>query len=380
MNPPLDYRKHPILYVDDERSNLIVFRHNFEDDFTIFTAENGEDALQILAEKEVAVLLADQRMPSMTGVALAERVRSEHPEVVRMILTAYSDINAAIDAINRGQVSRYITKPWRRDELSALLRGGIEVFVLNAMVRELQLKMMRSERLALLGFLAAGIAHDLKSPLGALSSNLETLEGDVANLRGKVRGPPEVSDLTQEMGEIVRDCREETQQIAAFVDTIRLHVKEAPARQDPIDLVKLADSTVKLCKGEILHHARLTVEHEEVPPVEGDAAQLGQVILNLLVNAAQAIEGKPQENRIRLHLGTREGKAVIEVSDTGKGIPREQLPQIFDPFFTTKGEGSGTGLGLAIVREIVRRHRGEISVESQVGKGTTFTVSFPAAS
>ena len=101
----LDYRQYPVLYVDDERANLLVFRHNFSDQFTVLTADNGKEALEILRRENVAVLLTDQRMPSMTGVELAEKVQAAHPEVVRMIVTAYADVHAAIEAINRGQVS-----------------------------------------------------------------------------------------------------------------------------------------------------------------------------------------------------------------------------------------------------------------------------------
>jgi signal transduction histidine kinase len=380
MNPPFDYKKHAILYVDDERSNLLVFRHNFDEEFQVITAETGFKALEILKEHSVAVLVADQRMPQMTGVALAERVRHEHPEVVRMILTAYSDIHAAMDAINLGQVSRYITKPWRREELIELLRGGIEIFVLNTMLSELQLKMMRSERLALLGFMAAGIAHDLKSPLTSLSSNLESLEELLADAGPLVEAHPRLGTMFLEIQEIVTDCRDATRNIGAFVESIRLHVRENVPRRETVDLSKLVDSTVKLCKSEILRRARLQVKHEPAPPVGADPAQLGQVILNLLVNATQAIPpGRTSENQISIHVRGEGGRAVVSVSDTGEGIPPERLPKIFEPFFSTKTGGDGTGLGLAIVRELVERHHGEIAVESEVGRGATFTIRFPAA-
>jgi two-component system NtrC family sensor kinase len=380
MNALVDYKKHAVLYVDDERSNLLVFRHNFDEEFQVITAESGFEALEILKQHSVAVLLADQRMPQMTGVALAERVRNEYPEVVRMILTAYSDIHAAMDAINLGQVWRYITKPWRREELLELLRGGIEIFMLNTMIAELQLKMMRSERLALLGFMAAGIAHDLKSPLTSLSSNLESLEEVLTELDPKAKADPGLGPAFEEIRAIVTDCRDATQTIRTFVESIRLHVREHSPHWEAVDLAKLVDSTVKLCKSDILRRARLQVRHDPAPPVQGDPAQLGQVLLNLLVNALQAIPpGKTSENRVSIHVREEDGRAVVSVCDTGEGIPPERIAKIFEPFFSTKTAKDGTGLGLAIVRDLVERHHGEITVESEVGRGSTFTLRFPAA-
>jgi signal transduction histidine kinase len=183
-----------------------------------------------------------------------------------------------------------------------------------------------------------------------------------------------------EIQEIVTDCRDATRNIGAFVESIRLHVRENVPRRETVDLSKLVDSTVKLCKSEILRRARLQVKHEPAPPVGADPAQLGQVILNLLVNATQAIPpGRTSENQISIHVRGEGGRAVVSVSDTGEGIPPERLPKIFEPFFSTKTGGDGTGLGLAIVRELVERHHGEIAVESEVGRGATFTIRFPAA-
>jgi signal transduction histidine kinase len=379
MSQKLDYKQYPILYVDDERANLLVFRHNFGDQFSILTAESAEEALKVIGRESVAVLLTDQRMPTMTGVELAERVMNEHPEVVRMILTAYTDVHAAIEAINRGQVTRYITKPWRGDELGSLLRGGIEYFTMSATIHDLQLRMMRSERLALLGFVAAGIAHDLKSPLACLTSNIESLERDLSVVDHLLAAQPEQKALVDEMHDIVHDCFEGTSQINSFIDTMRNMVAGRALRREPVDLGQVCQSASRLCKGEILRRARLKVEPREGGPfVMGDAAQLCQVVLNLLVNAAQAIEpGKTSENEIRVAIEVEGARARVRVSDTGKGIPKDALAHIFDAFYSTKTASGGTGLGLAIVREIVRHHEGEVSVDSEVGRGTTFTVTMP---
>ena len=380
MTPKLDYKRFPVLYVDDERGNLLVFKHTFDEEFTVLTASSAREALEILAREPVAVLVTDQRMPEMSGVELAERVTESHPDVVRMILTAYSDVNAAVDAINRGQVWRYLAKPWRGDELASMLRAAMEIFHMAGTIAELQLRMLQSERLALVGFVAAGVAHDLKSPLACLLSNLESMQRDVSYVERLASAHPEAQPVVQEMQDIVIDCREETRHMQAFVESMRgLAAGGKPARRESVDLTALTHSAVRLCKSEVLRRARLSLDLPTAGPwVTGDPAQLAQVVLNLLVNAAQAIApGRMSKNDVRLSITQEGASAVIVVRDTGKGIAAADLPHVFDAFYTTKAESGGTGLGLAIVKQIVTDHGGEITVESPPEQGAVLTIKLP---
>src|SRR5207248_6909545 len=138
-----DYRAYPILYVDDDPTNLQALHYLLEDRFTLFTAATGEEALKILAEREVAVLIADMRMPGMNGAEVCTRARELKPDVVRMIMTAYSDLHAAVDAINRGQISRYISKPYKKQELLEILRNAIEFVTIQRGVREMEVRLLR---------------------------------------------------------------------------------------------------------------------------------------------------------------------------------------------------------------------------------------------
>ncbi len=376
MWPRVDYRKYPVLYVDDERNNLTVFRLVFSDEFTVRTAQSGEEALAILASEPVAVLLADQRMPGMTGITLAERVKEMHPEVVRMIVTAFVDTRAALDAINRGEVYRFISKPWREEELRAVLRTGVDLFALGNLVGDLQLKMLRSERLASIGFATAGITHDMKTPLGTITLGVDRLTRQLA----RVEEAHGACSLTAEMRKVMGDCKDAARQLKSLVESIRVHVKDPPSARELVRPAELADSALRLCRAEILSRAQLTFERGDAPPVEGDPVQLGQVLLNLLINAAQSIDpGSGAGQRVVLRVGAVDGEALIEVSDSGRGIPPDLMPRIFEPFFTTRPDEGGTGLGLAIVREIVHRHGGRIDVRSAAGRGTTFSVRLPAA-
>lgn len=371
----VDYRQHPVLYVDDERNNLTVFRLAFSDEFTVRTAQSGEEALAILAREKISVLLADQRMPGMTGTVLAEKVKEQHSDVVRMIVTAYTDSRAAVDAINRGEVYRFISKPWREEELRSILRTAVDVSALGAMVGDLQLKMLRSERLASLGFATAGVTHDMKTPLGTLTLGLDLLGRQLGRLEGSTDKP------LDEMRRVLGDCRAAAGQLRSLIETIRSHVRENPASFQKVRPADLAESTLRLCRSEILARAQLTLERAESPVIRGDPVQLGQVLLNLLINAAQAIpDGEDVSlHRIRLCIDSANGWARVRVSDTGKGIPPEDRERIFEPFFSTRSGEGGTGLGLAIVRDVVQRHGGKIEVESEPGRGTTMTVLLPAA-
>lgn len=382
MWQPVDYCQYPILYVDDEKNNLTVFRLAFSDEFTVRVAQSPEEGLRILGKEKIAVLLADQRMPGMTGTALAEVVKERHPEVVRMLVTAYVDSHAAVEAINRGEVYRFISKPWREEEMRTVLRAAIDVAAIGRKVVDLQLKMLRNERLASLGFATAGVSHDMKTPLSTLSLGLDLMGRLVGRLESRREGGATI-DETPAFGEIQRvlaDCKEANRQLRDLVEAIRCHVREHPTKMERIRPTALADSTLRLCRSEIHARAQLVLEKDECPEIDGDPVQLGQILLNLLINAAQAIpDGETESNRIRLSIGSADGWASLEVEDTGCGVAPEHLGRLFEPFYSTRSGEGGTGLGLAIVREVVDRHGGRIEVTSEPGKGTRVTVLLPPA-
>lgn len=139
----MDYRAYPILYVDDDPTNLQAMQYLLEDRFTLFTAGSGDEALKVLSDRDVAVLLADMRMPGMNGAEVCTRARELKPDVVRMIVTAYSDLHAAVDAINRGQISRYISKPYKKQEILDILRNAIDFVTIQRGVREMEVRLLR---------------------------------------------------------------------------------------------------------------------------------------------------------------------------------------------------------------------------------------------
>jgi two-component system cell cycle sensor histidine kinase/response regulator CckA len=240
--------------------------------------------------------------------------------------------------------------------------------------KQMQSKLMLSDRLASVGTLAAGIAHEINNPLAYVMSNLDVLAEEVGAL-AEVCPPGRL----REVEEILTDARQGAERVRKIVRGLRTFSRADDEKRTALDVRAVLELSINMASNEIRHRARLVKDFGPIPLVDADEMRLSQAFINLLVNAAQAIpEGHVDENEIRVVTGTDErGRAVIEVRDTGRGIAPGVTGRIFDPFFTTKAVGVGTGLGLSICHGIVTSLGGEIAVDSHVGKGTTFRISLP---
>lgn len=240
---------------------------------------------------------------------------------------------------------------------------------------ETRKQLVHTDRLASLGALAAGVAHEINNPtafilLGTqqLGRLLQQLPTDEASSATRAR-----------MTEVVGDLHDGVQRIAQIVGELRMFARIPDgAVSTPVDVNRLMTSAVTLTQAVLKSRAKVELDLGQLPPLPGDHARLGQVFVNLLVNAAQAIPtGDPERHCVRVETREQGGSVIVRVSDTGVGIPEENLSRVFDPFFTTKGPGDGTGLGLTISMDLVRRAGGTIEVQSEVGRGTTFTITLP---
>jgi two-component system, NtrC family, sensor kinase len=367
-----------ILYVVDDDLNRTVFAAACGDDFDVVTAESGARALEILAERDVGVVVADQRMPLMTGVELLERVAHDHPETVRILITAFSDMGVAIDAINRGHVRRYVRKPWEPEELRATLREAVEVHAVRRKLEELERRLREAERVYALGVAAAFLAHDLRTPATTLLGYLELAAADLQRVRAECQNGREEAALASLRAafESVASASRSAHAMADIVTGMNLGQRSAAqaSTDDPAEVVRL---TVRSLHGTLRRRARLEMDVRPCPAVSGSTTQLSQVVSNLLVNAFEALPAdQPAVNRVIVRLLPDGGRVRLDVEDTGCGIPAEVQEAVFRPFFTTKAEG-GTGLGLAITKQIVEDIGGEIAVESAAGHGTRFSVFLP---
>jgi C4-dicarboxylate-specific signal transduction histidine kinase len=365
-----------VLYVDDDALNLRVFEANFGSKFRIFRCSTPAEALTLLEQKrnEIGVILSDQRMPGMTGVELLERARTLAPDAKRMLVTAYSDMQAVIDAVNRGQVSRYFVKPWDRAEVLAALEDGLRIARLELRIREVEGRMMKAERLATLGQVTAGIAHELMGPVGYLSQNVASLRRDLecvvqyASKHLAVDPSAEVASVLEDLPSLLSDLASGADHLRGVALGLRAQARgeDMEASADVAEVVSFA---VKLARAEVRDRARITTMGEPMKVTFGPV-KLCQVLLNLIVNAAQAMEGTGRPGRIEVRWAPREQDVVLTVADNGCGIPQELQEKVFQPLFTTKPVGIGTGLGLSICKELVTHAGGGMRLSSKPGEGT----------
>jgi CheY-like chemotaxis protein len=248
-------------------------------------------------------------------------------------------------------------------------------------------QLMVSERMASAGMLAAGVAHEINNPLAVAVSNVDyarnALRVFARELRALVDKPddPGSSSARSRLDEVdaaLGDAAEGLLRIRDIVVDVKLFSRPHD-KLGAVDIHKVCDSSARMAWNEIRHRARLVKRYGDAPAVQANESRVGQVVLNLIVNAAQAMpEGRAENNEICIETSTdASGWAVVTVSDTGSGMPAHVVERIFEPFFTTKPVGVGTGLGLAVCHRIVNELGGTIDVTSEVGKGTTFRVAFP---
>jgi PAS domain S-box-containing protein len=245
--------------------------------------------------------------------------------------------------------------------------------------KDIQARLTLTERLASVGTLAAGVAHEINNPLAWITSNVNFAVEELARVPRVA--PTELPALLTETRAALEDIRSGAERVALIVKDLKIFSRADDERVTQVDVKKALEAAITMANNELRHRARLVRAFAEVPPIEGNESRLSQVFLNLLINAAQALpEQNASHHEIRVTLRSDElGAVVVEVRDTGAGIPANVLPRIFDPFFTTKPVGQGTGLGLSICHTIISRMGGSIEVESTQGQGTTFRVRLPSS-
>jgi signal transduction histidine kinase len=255
----------------------------------------------------------------------------------------------------------------------------------NRQMQQAQAHLLRSEKMASLGQLVAGIAHEINTPVGSINSNNDVLIRSVSKMREffncaqcpvEVRENPDVVKLMRVLEEINQNNKIACDRIINIVSSLRNFARLDEAERKRVNIHEGLDDSLVLVHHQLKNRIEIVKEYGNLPEIECFPNQLNQVFMNLLVNAAQAIPGRGTISIKTLHLGN---EVQVKISDTGVGIPRENIRKIFDPGFTTKGVGVGTGLGLSICYKIIQDHRGRIAVESEVGRGTTFTITLPVS-
>jgi len=404
-----------ILVVDDEESVCRLFVDYLNERYSCEKAADAQGALELLSHEPFALVITDIQMPGLSGIELLRKISERYPDTAVIIVSGIDRTQRVIDAIRMG-ASDYLLKPCELHVLTASVERamGRRTLLRNARrykqdlekrnselarqkteMERLQAQILQAEKMASLGQLAAGIAHELNNPAGFIYSNIDVLKHYIERLKrclsdyDEVALPPEAAarinsikeeidydNIVADLSSILSDCYIGAERIRDVVQNLRLFSRLDEAEFKRIDVNEGIESTVRLLSG-YYKAERITLTHDygDLPQINCYAAQLNQVWMNLLANAAQAIGAAEGE----VHIKTRSeaGTVIVSINDTGPGMEPEQLKKIFDPFFTTKPVGEGTGLGLSISHGIIERHGGKIKVASFPGRGTTFTVFLP---
>jgi signal transduction histidine kinase len=358
--------------------------------FRVAGCSNGREALEWLrASPKPDIILLDLMMPIMDGwqFRVAQKDDPELATIPVLALSADSTAKAAaIDA------EAYLKKPVDYDTLIAT----IDRLLVESEHREIQARLAQTDRLTSLGTLAVGVAHEINNPLAYVLLNLGYVSEELPKLlslisqpsdsvpddvEAEFRSPAPSHSRAREVLLALDHAREGAERIRNTVRSLQTFSRPENEVRGPLQIAQLLDATLPMVANEIRHRARLVKEYDQVPDVVANEARLGQVFLNLLLNAVQALpEDHAETNEIQLLLRSpAPDRVVVEVRDNGVGIPPQIRGRIFEPFFTTKPVGIGTGLGLTICHGIVTSLGGSLTFESEVGKGSTFRVELMAA-
>ncbi|MBX3198839.1 MAG: response regulator [Labilithrix sp.] len=387
----MNLRDHLILYVDDEHANRIVFEITFGKTFRIKCVSSAEEALGFVSQEHIAVIVSDQRMTGMSGDELLKKVKDLSPDTVRMIVTAYSDLEPILNAVNEGLVARYVIKPWDRVELEETLRWALEAYVAGKQNNALQLRLMQTERLRTLGQVSAAVLHDLNQPVMAVSMSAEQLnelsgiapalirlsQGDTALTASERTTLGQLGEDLPELASSLTSCASFMADLMKQMKQFQRHDTAPPTSGDvaPLPVIKLA---LAMCRGGSMSSgSKLAYDGPaELPRVRATSTDLMQIFVNLVRNAQQALEEHAvRQGTVILRAVVEPGGLTLSVTDNGPGIPPDILARLGTPFYTTRE--SGTGLGVAQVKRLVGRLGGELRIESTVGDGTRAIFTLP---
>jgi two-component system probable response regulator PhcQ len=387
MDNLYDYKKFAILYVDDEEKSLKWFTRAFGDEFRIFTAASAEEGFKLLElhADEIGLLLTDQRMPGQQGVWLLERARHFRPRIVRILVTAFTDTDAMIAAVNSGAISKFITKPWDPPQLELILRQSLEFFMVQSERDQLLLEkmsvlrnMMIADRIVSLGLLAAGLSHQIRNSLVAVKTFLDLAPSKMAeektDLTG-LRNPDFWKDYHQ-------NVQSQIGKINSLLTDLRSSTDSNAATQfaDEVSLAAVVGAALELFK-EQLAARKIEVENtisDSLPVLHADKPKFYRLFELLLKDELATLPaGSKILFKAELQNTSNKPEIVVQLSDNGPGLPQEALSVIFDPFVTGGGAPSEYGINLMACFFIVHHHGGKIEARNQPGRGNLFILRLP---
>ena len=401
--------------------------------YDLTMAEKGEEGVEavkkaIEEKSPLALAFIDMKMYGIDGAETSKRIWAIDPDIKIVIVTAYSEYTPddIIRVTGRNDIF-YLRKPFNPEEIRQFAKALTNEWNLERererlndeledLNKNLQKKveeqtglLIQSEKMASIGILAAGVAHEINNPISFVNSNLSTIKKYCVRVESLLQKYKEIeaclsrgaADKVRPLLEEIKDFKEKkridfilgdivglaeeslegTERVRRIANDLRTFSRMDEAELKHIDLNESIDTTLNIIWNELKYKAEIVKDYADLPEVKCFPQKVSQVFLNILMNAVQAIEEEGTIKIVTRHVKegrrTEDARVEIKISDTGHGIPKDDISKIFDPFFTTKPVGEGTGLGLSVTYDIVKAHGGTIIVESEEGKGTTFTICLP---
>ena len=397
---PKSKKPSSILYVDDEESNLRIFKSSFRRHYTIFTAVSGKEGLEILSKNDIQLVISDQKMPQMTGVEFLEKVTENFPNTVRIILTAYSDTEDIMRAINKCGIFRYLVKPWNKDEMLLTIDKALETYSLRIENRQL-VKALKSANESLETKVKERTSElmasnkDLKRAKEQAEAATKTKEQFLSTMSHEIRTPLNAiigmthllknNNLEGEMAENVEILEFSAQNLLSLINSVldisKMEAGKMAFEQAAFDLPALIQHTVEIFKARADEKnilLRSNIDKNIPSSLLGDSTRLSQILNNLIGNALKFTDEGTVTITVRLLCHkTEKVELLFAVSDTGIGISPEKINTIFEDFSQAAEDTSrkygGTGLGLAITKQLVELQGGAINVMSTMMVGSTFS-------
>lgn len=349
-----------VLYIDDEENNLQAFKASFRRQYEIYTAISAAEGLKILENISVQVILADQKMPGTTGVEFFKSITDTYPDPIRILLTGYTDIEALADAINHGDIYRYITKPWNDLELHNSIKNAYDAYRAKIDLRNKMAELEKTNDE--LNRFIYSISHELRAPLVSAMGivNLVKMEG--------------LYESSGEYWSLIETC---SNKLDYYIQKTLQYYKnnKTASENSSIDFHKLIPELIDLYSYAD-KETTFEVDIDQKVAFYGDSFRIEVILGNLISNAIKYQKETEENKKVNIHITVRRDLVEIAISDNGMGILNEHLEKIFTQFFKSK-VNQGSGLGLFIVKEALNRIDGRIAVSSDPAVGTTFKISIP---
>jgi signal transduction histidine kinase len=384
-----------ILVIEPDKRIRTGLVETLESDYTVRAASTPDEAIEGIRTYAADVVLSDAGMKRFDAPVLMRYVQAQPDPPLVVLLTRVGAEHLAIEALREG-AHNFIQEPFDPEELRSVIRTAVEqqrllrenrsydLELKGALTRlkQSQAALVQSEKMASLGRLVAGVAHELNTPLGVLNSGADTIARASQRLKGWAQSQSEktageVAWLVDVLAETGAQSKAACERISGIVTNLRQFAQLDRADFQLASVRESVESVLGMLHHEFDGRVEVVREYGDVPEIECSPRQLNQMFMNLLLNANEAIRRSEQPGVVRIRISAENGWVKVLVADNGVGIPRDNLEKIFDPGFTTKGVQVGTGLGLPICYQIVKEHQGRIEVSSIEGEGSQFTIVLP---